>query len=50
MIIIQTLKHIQDLDNNKNNKTYSGSILIRINNLKNESLIKIIKENVKEEM
>ena len=49
MIIIQTLKHIKDLDNNKNSKTYSGSILIRINNLKNESLIKFIKENFNEE-
>ena len=36
MIIIQTLKHIQD-------------ILIRINNLKNESLIKFIKEKFNEE-
>ena len=47
--IPSTLKHIKDLDNNKNSKTYSGSILIRINNLKNESLIKFIKENFNEE-
>ncbi len=45
--ILLTLKRIKELDINR--KVYTGSILIRLKNLKNESLIKFIKENFNEE-